>query len=91
MGTFLIYISFRGSVNKCLHNNNLITKDSKKVKEIIIEISSLDLTRKNEIKVKKIIQRNIFKDIYDCKERVFVDKNMRLERKNNERSSFKSK
>ena len=27
-----LYINFRGSVNKCLHKNNLITKDSKKVK-----------------------------------------------------------
>ena len=27
-----LYISLRGSVNKCLHKNNLITKDSKKVK-----------------------------------------------------------
>ena len=73
-----LYISLRVSVNKCLHNNNLITKDSKKVKEMIKEISNLDSTCENEIK-EKFIQRKICKEIYDCKERAFIDKNMRSE------------
>ena len=56
----------------------MIAKDSKKVTEMIKEISSLDSTCENEIK-EKFIQRKICKEIYDCKERAFIDKNMRLE------------
>ena len=62
-----LYISLRVSVNKCLHNNNLITKDSKKVKEMIKEVSSLYSTCKNDIK-EKFTQRKICKEIYECKE-----------------------
>ena len=73
-----LYFSLRGSVNKGMYNNNLITKVSKKIKEIIKEISDLDSSSKNEIKT-KFIQKKICKEIYDYKEKVHIDNNMKLE------------
>ena len=45
---------------------------------MIKEISSLDSTCENEIKA-KFIQKKIRKDMYDRKERAFIDKNIRVE------------
>ena len=72
-----LFFSLKGFVNKYLHNNNLITNDSKKVKEMIKEVSSLNSRNDDEVK-ETFIQRKICKEIYDCKERVYLDKNMRL-------------
>ena len=49
---FLLYISLGGSVNECLYNNNLITKDNKKVKEMIKKVSNIDSTCENKINAK---------------------------------------
>ena len=58
-----LYLSLSDSVTKCLHNNNLITKDSKKVKEMIKEASSIDSSSENEKKQNSFIETFVNKSM----------------------------
>ena len=73
-----IYLQLRSSVNKCLTNCSKITKNKKEIKQLITEVANTKGLENNELK-QRFVESKIAKEIYKCKDKVFINKSMKYE------------
>ena len=70
----------RSAVNKCIISSLSITNENKKIKHLISELASkTDLTSHNLRE--RFVQSKIGKEMYKCRGKPFITKNMRAELK----------
>ena len=75
-----IYTHLRSSVNKCLHSCNEINNNKKSVKKLISEVAYKKESENHEL-MERYVQSKIAKEMYKCKHKAFINKDMKQDLK----------
>ena len=73
-----IYHQLRFSVNKCLANCSLITKNKTEIKKLISEVANTKDSIHHELKDRFLV-KTIAKETYKCEHKTYIDTSMRSE------------